>query len=1140
MLERDPFQRSGDDLLALDPLFHWVLHCGRDALRQAGHDGTPTDRASVILGNLSFPSRQMSRYAEHVWFDRASVDPRNRFMSGLPVHMLAEEQGLGGGSFALDAACASSLYAIKLAADQLHDRRVDLALAGAVCHSDDLFIHVGFCALDAMSRTGRSRPFHAHADGLVPAEGCAVLALKRLSDAISARDRIFGVIRGVGLSNDGRGRGLLAPDAGGQARALRSAWSQSGVDPSRLSLVECHATGTPVGDATEIHTLQDVFGNSAALPLGSLKSNLGHLITAAGAAAVIKMLGAMDAGVRPPTLHAEPRNPALDETPFRLVTEAEPWHSDGPRVAGINAFGFGGNNAHVILEQYDGAAPTVAPAPRTNRDPVAVVGIGFRGPGIDSAFELQQALQDGRSRVTGRRAALDRLALPLRGLRFPPKDLEQSLAQQVSVLAAAMEAVGSTELPRERTAVLIGSQADPEVCRYGARWRIAEWFAERDESWIAGARDAVIPVLRSAGVVGNMPNIPANRIGSQFDLGGPGFTVAAEEQSGLWATQVAMRMLRTHEIDVALTGAVDLSAEPVHEAAASALLPPAPTGDAAVVLVLKREADARRDGDSILALIHDEGASPTLTLGDEGLDLSRQLGRAHAAHAAVHLAAAVLACASALRPTDHGPAAEWTGARIAEVACTGLAGSRQSLWVHAAGPDPIAPPVPDTPTAAPLTFAAHPPEIRMPPHPHDPAPPERMASPPSVVPTTEDGPALVGGPTGFESEPRATMAAPPAVQRITTLPPATPSASSSPPLREPSAPTAVPAAIPRPRGSASVPPPAAAPASSVAAHHLAELAALHRRLSDAHQAFLTQQHAMHARFLQVRLHTQNAMVQALRQRGQLAGSPSGTMPSAPPLAPTPPAVAPPPVVPTAPATPPPAVAPVAPVPVPSRPAVLPGPKFSRQQLEKLASDKISTVLGDLFSIQDSFPRQVRMPEPPLLLADRVTGIDAEPGSMTTGTIWTETDVTWDAWYLHDGTMPAGVMIEAGQADLLLISYLGADFRNRGKRVYRLLGCQLTYQGGLPRPEETLHYEIHIDGHANMGETSIFFFHYDCTDDEGARACSSAKVRPDSLPMRSSPSRGESSGTPRPGSSSPTRGSMHRAFGAPARRSRPSR
>jgi 3-hydroxymyristoyl/3-hydroxydecanoyl-(acyl carrier protein) dehydratase len=158
---------------------------------------------------------------------------------------------------------------------------------------------------------------------------------------------------------------------------------------------------------------------------------------------------------------------------------------------------------------------------------------------------------------------------------------------------------------------------------------------------------------------------------------------------------------------------------------------------------------------------------------------------------------------------------------------------------------------------------------------------------------------------------------------------------------------------------------------------------------------------------------------------------------------------------------------------------LPGPKFSRSDLEELASGKISKHFGPLFEQQDGFVRQVRMPMPPLLLADRVTGIDAAPGVLKTGTIWTETDVKWDDWFLHEGHIPGGIMIEAGQADLLLISWMGADFLNRGERIYRLLGCDLRYHGRLPRPGETLRYDIHVDGHAKHEEVRLFFFHYDC-------------------------------------------------------------
>ena len=1081
-LASDPFRRTAEDLLALDPLFHWVLHTGRTALRQAGHDGTRSERVSAVLGNLSFPSREMSRYAEHVWLGRESVDARNRFMSGLPALLLADELGLGGGAFALDAACASSLYAIKLACDQLHDGRVDLALAGAVCRSDDLFIHVGFCALDAMSRTGRSRPFHAGADGLVPAEGAAVVALKRLSDAVTAGDRVFGIIRGAGLSNDGRGRGLLAPDSRGQGLALKRAWAGAGVDRARLSLVECHATGTPIGDGTELQTLAAFFGDEPALKglaLGSLKSNLGHLITAAGAAAVLKVLGAFEAGVRPPTLHVEEPNPVLAQTPFRLLTQAEPWEADAPRVAAVSAFGFGGNNAHIILEEPGAPAAPAMWTPPASRPEVAIVGVAVRAPGVSTPADLVRATAKPDA-PSGLHAITTDITLPLERLKFPPRDLQQTLAQQLLLLDAAFEATDGIELPHERTAVLVGSQSDPEVCRYGARWRVADWFADRGADWVAKARDAIVPVLQSAGVVGNMPNIPANRVGSQFDLGGPGFTVAAEEHSGIVALKLAQRMLAAGEVDVALAAAVDLSAEPVHAAAAREVLgADVQPGDAAVVLVLERLSDARHHGHRILAVL-DEPTTPApahaLRFGPGNLDLCAAVGRAHAAHDLLHVAAATVACATGQGP--DGPAEH------AEITSRSLTGTLQTVGVHRVGAPAPLPPAPPA-AQRPVKFPAHPPEITLP------ADPSLQLMPPApALPSALQAATPAEGNTGFETEPER-MAPPPAADASTTGP------STNGPVGSPMfpSPAAIPAAPPAPQPLA---PPSDVP-HGLAPAHLVELATLHHKLSAAHQTYLGHQASLHAQFLAMRVRA----TQGLLQAASTGGAPPLAAPERVPQAPMAtsaaalPVPSPVPIAPAVPPPPPPSASEPRPPASPARDVALapgqapprkatqlPGPKWSRADLEVLASDKISRIFGEMFAIQDDFPRQVRMPEPPLLLADRVTGLDAEPGSMTTGVIWTETDVTEDAWYLHDNTMPAGAMIEAGQADLLLISWLGADFHNRGERVYRLLGCRLTYSGGLPRPGDTLHYEIHIDGHANLGDTRIFFFHYDCVDDDG--------------------------------------------------------
>ena len=735
---------------------------------------------------------------------------------------------------------------------------------------------------------------------------------------------------------------------------------------------------------------------------------------------------------------------------------------------------------------------------------IAIVGLGLIVGTADSAEKLDAHLKAGESLVRDGQARADEIALPMKGLRFPPRDLEQSLPQQIMVLRAALDAVASApELPSERTAVLVGSQADPEVCRYGARWRIRDWAPQwniRSAEWVADAMDRFVPVLQSAGVVGNMPNIPANRINSQFDFGGPGFTLAAEQNSGLVALHRACRLLRANEVDAALVGAVDLCCEPIHQAASSHLPADQQTpGDAAVVFVLKRMSDAQRDNDAIIATLPaDAKPSPRgWTLGEPGSNLSEQFGHAHAASALVHVAAAALALRGGYQPQAGAPATEAPDSDThITVRSRALEGSTHEITL---APAPSGSPSwasHTTPLDGPmLRFPAHPEAVVLPQPPLDaPKGAQLMAPAPTLPSAMHDPPAALSGPTGFGDD------VPPQTAPI----PQTPTAP--PPL--PVAPVALPSPVPM------APPVAANPSP---------MASAHQDLAQQHTAFLQQQAMIHQQFLALQNTAQQQLLQVWQARrgGAVPVAPSPTMiphPSMQSRAPSPvvqpPVAAPSPVPATSatvprrktPPTPPrpasptiakstPTAAPApkkveapetatgmdynAIVPAPVNP---PGPRYDRADLEVLASDKISKVFPEMFKIQDDFPRQVRMPEPPLLLADRVTGIDAEPGSMTTGTIWTETDITWDSWYLHDGHMPAGVMIEAGQADLLLISWLGADFQNKGERVYRLLGCELTYHGGLPTAGDTLCYDIHIDGHANQGDTRIFFFHYDCRVD----------------------------------------------------------
>ncbi len=1435
------FAIDARELEGLDPLVAWTLHCAREARRESKNAAGM--RTGAVFGNLGFPSAGMAAYAQGVWTGASAGDPRNRYMSAGTADILRRALDLDAGSHCIDAACASSLYAIKLACDRLQEGSADLMLAGAVQGADDLFLHVGFCALGALSRSGRSRPFHRDADGLVPAEGAAFVALKRLADARRDGDIIHGVIRGIGLSNDGRGKGLLAPAEEGQQRAMRAAYASAGFGPERISLLECHATGTPVGDATELASTAAVFAGCGAVPIGSLKSNLGHLITTAGAAGLIKLLEAMRAGQRPPTLHADEPTPALADRPFRVLDQLEAWPADTPRIAAISAFGFGGNNAHLIVS---GDAPGIDDTPvETTSARIAIVGIGAIVAGAGSRDDFRDALFSGRSLLDangeGRMADIE---LDLEGLRFPPRDLAQALPQQLAILQTSREALAETGLlPRERTGVFIGMEPDPEVARYGTRWRLAQPGV--DAAWLAAARASVVPALEAAAVVGSMPNIPANRLGSQFDFAGPAFTVQAGEASGQVALRIAARALARGEIDAALVGAVDLSCEPVHRSASSRK-----PGDAAISFVLKRLADAERDGDRIHAHFAiddaaDAGAQVGLKFGsgEDCTDLAARVGTSFAASGLVHIAAAALylregcgldgeprldasqqaevrladgdglllssamnmaGCAVAPsarlrcfagadktaviaaleagcesldgparlilvaedalfdnvrdralahlqrgapagagvhfreRPiigelafafagagaSYHGmgrallrhfpqlrdhlskrskrlpsalawafgdpslqPSALeqlWGASALSQLhleLSQGLLGLRADAWlgyssgetnaliasgawndpdalmdamersglvthelggefaavarawnrpvrwaswtvlaplaeVQAALADlprvhiaiingeqdclvagdedgcaavvarigesrclrlvyPLAVHVPELDEVADAWLQLHRRSTKVPAgrvysnafgraytpdtetcaraileqadRTLDLRPAVLAAWNDGVRVFVEHGPAGAYGRAirgilgerealvvsldrkgqGIEATMNAVAAllaagvevrhdifvsAPPKacassgkrVQRFAAHPPAIAIPPSDAPhtvvdhgwqimAPAPKLPSALdedliggtitqPFMSPVPLHAIAIPQRHQPIAVQANAH---PMLALYQdqltRLAATQQAFATQQAQAHQRYLSLRQSSMQVLLQAGRHAAPALRAHDPMLPVAVPRAK-------------------PAVlslventrhektgASTAPAPanddtedaaIGARHAPV-GPRFSRQQLEVHADGRISDLFGPAFAGQDGHLRQVRMPRPPLLLADRVTGIDAEPDSMGKGTIWTETDVGWDHAYLHHGHLPAGVLIEAGQADLMLISYLGVDRFNKGERVYRLLGCELTYHGDLPHAGDTLRFEIELDGHAAQGDVRLMFFHYDC-------------------------------------------------------------
>ncbi len=332
----------------------------------------------------------------------------------LAAARVANRLDLGGPAYTVDAACASSLVAVDQAIGELTRGRCDAVLAGGAHQTQDDTLWSLFTQLGALSPSQRISPLSRDADGMLIGEGTAIVVLKRLADARRDGDRVYAVIRGCGTSSDGRGAGLLSPSVAGQTLALRRAWDWAGRDPAEIGLLEAHGTATPAGDAAELTTVADVFGPAAGprAVIGSVKSMIGHTLPTAGVAGLVKVALALHHGVLPPTLHCADPNPLLDKTRFRVLAEAQPWGAL-PRVAAVNAFGFGGINAHVVLEAGD-------PAPKRRvrvDEPERVLRLAARtpedlldqldrldrsGPG-DGPCRLGIVGPDERKRATARR-----------------------------------------------------------------------------------------------------------------------------------------------------------------------------------------------------------------------------------------------------------------------------------------------------------------------------------------------------------------------------------------------------------------------------------------------------------------------------------------------------------------------------------------------------------------------------------------------------------------------------------------------------------------------------------------------------------------------------------------------------------------
>jgi acyl transferase domain-containing protein/NAD(P)-dependent dehydrogenase (short-subunit alcohol dehydrogenase family)/acyl carrier protein len=381
---------------AMDGAQKWAIACTREALEDYGYPQRPLDpnRTAVILGNamagekhyltalrISFPeyARELSEATSFAALPeslrseitRELHDRINKHFPEITEDSMPGELGnciagrianlfnFHGPNYVCDAACASAIAAISSAMEGLIENDFDAVITGGIDRNMGASTFVKFCKIGALSATG-TRPYAEGADGFVMGEGVAIFLLKRLADAERDGDKIYAVLRGIGGSSDGKGKGITAPNPIGQKLAIERAWQNAGLSPATVTYVEGHGTSTRVGDVVEVQSMADVLGSFDLPPhsvaLGSVKSNFGHLKGAAGAAGLLKVALALRDKVLPPSVHCERPNPEIDfaHTPLYVNTELKPWvvPADGVRRAGLSAFGFGGTNFHAVLEEY--------------------------------------------------------------------------------------------------------------------------------------------------------------------------------------------------------------------------------------------------------------------------------------------------------------------------------------------------------------------------------------------------------------------------------------------------------------------------------------------------------------------------------------------------------------------------------------------------------------------------------------------------------------------------------------------------------------------------------------------------------------------------------------------------------------------
>ena len=686
------------DLDQYGDLFKWVAYVVDEALGQSKYagDAERLKRTGMVFGCLAQPIKDqfdaMYSYIEPTvdkelgWIlhddridyhkDHRDMAIQSMFTDTEPARYIAQTRGFGGPAVMFSAACATPLYAMKLAAMYLNAGDADMIIAGSHCSNESDEAACGlFDTFGILCGTGQSRPLNKNSNGIVTGSGAGAFALKRLADAERDGDDILAVIENIGLSNDGgSGSGILSPSTSGQLVSYEEAYA--GGLSHDIDYIECHATGTAAGDQSEVDSIEQFFNHDRTekVLIGALKANTGHFLTATGCASIAKVVTALKEGVIPATIGVD------DPIYPSIVRQNTPWepHGDGsPRRAGINAFGFGGVNAHLVLREHihdEQHQPIAVPVCRD--EGLAIVGMGLNIGNYRGVEDLVSGLMTSTSAFEApdwrrhRMYATDQAYLDSIGLGEVPKgsyinDFEFDtmrfkmpvnsdtffLRRDMLLLETAAEALdeaGVGQGTASRTAVIINSALDFSDEIFCATSELATSIVaslkQTCPEMTPEQIDDVIRIFRQDEksretpdtAPGSITSIRGNRISSHWGFTGPSFTVFEQEVSIFRCVELAQYFIAQGLADQAVVGVVSFAGEiedlyVQKQRGMMGLMREQGVAEGAVVLVVKPMEQALADGDRIYAGIDSVALSGVSPDGARNIEttLDKALGEAH-------------------------------------------------------------------------------------------------------------------------------------------------------------------------------------------------------------------------------------------------------------------------------------------------------------------------------------------------------------------------------------------------------------------------------------------------------------------------------------------------------------------------------